>query len=43
MGGFVGSDAGIGESGGQWNIPSLLSGMTSKDVMKAIGVPHPLC
>jgi len=43
VGGFVDGDAGIGESGGQQNMPSSSSRMTSEDVTKALGMPHPLC
>ena len=43
VGGFVDGDGGIGESGGQRNMPSSSSRMTSEDVTKALGMPHPLC
>ena len=43
VGGFVGDDTSIGESGGQRNMPSLSSRMTSEDVTKALGMPHSLC
>ena len=43
VGGFVGGDANIGESGGQQNMPSSLSRMTLEDVTKALGMSHPLC